>query len=100
MPPIKVAIIGAGSVTFARRIFRDILAVPELADPHFAMTAVSRRNLDMVVQLCQKDIRVNRLPTNITATLDRRRALADADYVINCTRIGGLEAFQLDVEIP
>jgi len=98
--PIKVAFIGAGSVGFTRGLFRDILSVPELADTQFAMTDISRRNLDMVVQLCQKDIRTNRLPARITATLDRRRAVADADYIINCTRIGGLEAFRLDIDIP
>jgi alpha-galactosidase len=98
--PIKVAFIGAGSVGFTRGLFRDILSVPELADTEFAMTDIKRRNLDMVVQLCQKDIRTNRLPARITATLDRRRAVADADYIINCTRIGGLEAFRLDIDIP
>jgi len=97
---IKVAFIGAGSVGFARRLFRDILAVPELADTHFAMTDISRRNLDLVVQLCRKDLAANRLPATLSATLDRRRALEGADYVINCTRIGGLEAFQLDIDIP
>ena len=29
-----------------------------------------------------------------------RSAVADADYVINCTRIGGLEAFATDIDIP
>jgi len=97
---IKVAFIGAGSVGFTRRLLRDILSVPELADTHFAMTDISKPNLDMVVQLCRKDIRTNRLPATISATLDRRRALEGADYVINCTRIGGLEAFRLDIDIP
>ena len=98
--PIKVAFIGAGSIGFTRGLFRDILAVPELQDTVFGMTDISRRNLDMVTQLCRKDIRVNRLPATIVATTDRRRALEGADYVINCTRIGGLEAFRLDVDIP
>jgi alpha-galactosidase len=97
---IKVAFIGAGSVGFTRRLFRDILAVPELQDTHFAFTDISGRNLDMVTQLCQKDIANNRLPARITATTDRRRAVAGADYVINCTRVGGLEAFALDIDIP
>ena len=97
---IKIAFIGAGSVGFTRRLFRDVLAVPELQDTHFAMHDINRRNLDRVVQLCRKDKRSNKLPCKITATLDRRRAVADADYVINCTRIGGLEAFRLDVDIP
>jgi alpha-galactosidase len=54
----------------------------------------------MVTKLCRKDIRNNVLPAKITATVDRRRALAAADYVVNCTRIGGLEAFRLDIDVP
>ncbi|MCG3179694.1 MAG: Alpha-galactosidase [Phycisphaerae bacterium] len=98
--PVTVAIIGAGSIGFTRRLFRDILSVPELADTHFALTDISRRNLEMVAQLCRKDIRGNRLSATVSHTTDRRRALAGADFVINCTRIGGLEAFALDVDIP
>jgi alpha-galactosidase len=97
---INVAFIGAGSVGFTRRLFRDMLAVPELQDTHFSMMDINKRNLDMVVQLCQKDLRNNKLPATISATLNRRRALEGADYVVNCTRIGGLEAFQLDIDIP
>lgn len=98
--PIKVTFIGAGSVGFTRSLVRDILTVPELRDTHFAFHDISQRNLNMVLQLCEKDIRENNLPARITPSLDRRRALADADYVINCTRIGGLEAFQTDIDIP
>ena len=98
--PIKVAFIGAGSVGFTRTLLRDILTVPEFADTQFAFTDISRRNLDMVRQLCEKDIRANNLPATISATPDRRRALAGADYVINCTRIGGLPAFATDIDIP
>ncbi|MFP4053250.1 MAG: alpha-glucosidase/alpha-galactosidase [Phycisphaerae bacterium] len=98
--PIKVAFIGAGSVGFCRGLFRDILAVPELQDTRFALHDINERNLDMVAQLCNKDIEGNDLPATIQPTLDRTEAVTDADYVINCTRIGGLEAFKLDVEIP
>jgi alpha-galactosidase len=99
--PIKVAFIGAGSVGFTRRLFRDILSVPELADTRFAFTDISKPNLDMVVQLCRKDIAGNKLPAEIVAaTTSRRAALEGADYVVNCTRIGLLDAFKLDVEIP
>jgi len=97
---IKVAFIGAGSVGFTRRLMRDMLAVPDLRDTRFAFTDINKHNLDMVVQLCRKDIRANKLPAKITATTNRRRALEGADYIINCTRIGGLEAFRTDIEIP
>lgn len=97
---IKVAFIGAGSVGFTRKLVRDILAVPELVDTHFAFTDISKRNLDMVTQLVNKDIKNNKMPAKLTSTQDRRAALADADYVFNVSRIGGLEAFATDIEIP
>lgn len=97
---LKIAVIGAGSVGFTRRLMRDILSVPELQDTHFALTDISRPNLDLVTQLCQKDIRTNKLPARVSATTDRRRAFRDADYVICCVRVGGLDGFKLDVEIP
>jgi len=97
---ITVAFIGAGSVTFTRTLFRDLLTVPEFADTHFALHDISRRNLEMVAALCRKDIKANKLPAKITTSLQRRPALEGADYVINCSRIGGLEAFQTDIDIP
>ncbi len=97
---IKVAIIGAGSVGFTRKLFRDVLAVPEFQDTEFAFTDIHARNLDMVAQLCQKDLDFNKLPAKLTTTTDRRRAFADADYVISAVRVGGLEAFQTDIDIP
>jgi len=98
--PIKIAMIGAGSIGFTRRLMRDILAVPELQDTIFAFTDISERNLDMVAQLCRRDIEANRLPAQIVSTTDRRAAIADSDYIICMIRQGGLEAFQLDIDIP
>jgi alpha-galactosidase len=79
---------------------KDILSVPELAATTFAFTDLSQHNLDMVTQLCRRDIAHNHLPATIEATLERRRALADADYVICTIRQGGLRAFQLDIDLP
>ena len=97
---LKIAFIGAGSVGFTRQLFRDVLAVPELQDTRFALHDINRANLNRVVQLCQKDLKNNHLKATVTPYLERRRALADADYVVNCSRIGGLKAFRLDIEIP
>lgn len=97
---IKIAMIGAGSIGFTRRLMRDILAVPELADTEFAFTDISESNLNMVTQLCQRDVQASGLPAKVTATLDRRAAIADSDYVVSMIRQGGLEAFQSDIDIP
>lgn len=98
--PIKITMIGAGSIGFTRTLLRDILAVPELADTRFAFTDISQSNLDMVTRLCQRTITENRLPATIEATTDRRAALEGSDYIISTIRQGGLAAFQTDIDIP
>lgn len=97
---LHIAIIGAGSIGFTRKLVRDILAVPELQSTHFALTDISRSNLEMVDRLIRRDIAFSKLPATVQATLDRRLALEGADYVLNCSRIGGLDAFRLDIDIP
>lgn len=98
--PIKIAMIGAGSIGFTRKLMHDILAVPELADTHFAFMDINARNLEMVRHLAQRDIDANGLAATITPTTDQREAISDADYVISVIRQGGLTAFQEDIDIP
>jgi len=98
--PFKLAVIGAGSVGFTRKLLSDILTVPQFHDIQVSFTDINEHNLQMVAQLCQRDIDSNGLSIRIDATLDRREAVKGARYVINCSRIGMLEAFETDVEIP
>jgi alpha-galactosidase len=98
--PLKIAIIGAGSIGFTKKLVSDLLCVPELADAEFALTDISEKNLDMARQIIERIVDVNKLPANITATTDRRKAFDGAKYIMNCVRIGGLEAYATDVNIP
>lgn len=97
---IKVAVMGAGSVGFTRGMTRDILTVPELQDAVFAYHDIDAHNLDRLTQLVRRDIAHNGVPARIEANLDRREALDGADYVLSFVRVGGLEAFAHDVDIP
>jgi len=97
---IKVAIIGAGSVGFTLGLMRDMLVVPELQETEFVFHDINPKSLAMVLKLVNRDIASNRLPTKITVEMNRRKAVAGADFVYNLTRIGGLEGFQTDVDIP
>ena len=76
--PLKIAMIGAGSIGFTRKLMHDILAVPELNDTHFAFMDISQSNLDMVSQLAKRDIEFNELPATVSSTTDRRAAIAVA----------------------
>ncbi|MEM7117230.1 MAG: alpha-galactosidase [Chloroflexota bacterium] len=97
---IKIAMIGAGSIGFTRKLMHDVLTVPDLADTTFAFMDISEHNLEMVTQLCQQDIDANGLPAQIISTQSQREAIRDADYIICTIRQGGLEAFRTDIEIP
>ena len=96
----KIAFIGAGSIGFTRALLRDILAVSAFKDIEIAFTDIDENNLSMVTELCQRDIYENGLSIEIQSTLDRREALKDARYIISVFRIGGLEAFEQDINIP
>jgi len=100
MSTFKITFIGAGSIGFTRGLLRDLLAVKEFANIEVAFTDINEKNLEMVTALCQRDIQENGLNINIVATTNRKEALRDAKYVICTIRVGGLEAFATDVDIP
>ncbi len=96
----KIAFIGAGSLVFARTLFTDIMSVPALREAEISFTDINEDNLEKTRRLCQRDLDYNHIPITIQATTDRREAFRDARYIINCVRIGGLEGFETDIEIP
>ena len=100
MTAFKLTIIGAGSVGFTKKLVSDLLKVPEFADVEIALTDINAHNLNMIAQIIRRIVAVNNLPIKVTATTDRRAALAGARYVMNVVRIGGLEAFADDIRIP
>ena len=63
--PLKIAIIGAGSVGFTRRAVRDVLCVPELQDTFFAFMDINERNVELTGQLCSRDIASAGLPAKV-----------------------------------
>lgn len=97
---VKIAMTGAGSIEFTRKLLTDILAVPELRNAEFRFHDISESALDRVVRLCQRVIYTHGLPAKILPTTDRREAFQDADFVLCTIRQGGLEAYAHDIEIP
>lgn len=74
--PLKIAMIGAGSIGFTRRLMADLLTVPEFAETAFAFADINAQNLDMVRQLAERDIAGNNLPAKIQATTDLEQTAA------------------------
>ncbi|MCC6627813.1 MAG: alpha-glucosidase/alpha-galactosidase [Chloroflexi bacterium] len=96
----KIAMIGAGSAVFARRLMIDILSWPEVAGATIALMDIDPARLRLIEALARRLVAQERLPARIEATTDRRAALDGADYVVVMVQVGGLEMFERDVAIP
>src|SRR5579862_6240454 len=97
---IKVAMIGAGSVVFSKNLTGDILGIPELRNARLSYMDVDPDRLEVGANLCRKVARALDASPTIDATMDRREALAGADFVINMVQIGGFDSTLVDFEIP
>jgi len=96
----KIAMIGAGSLVFCETLTLDILATPALQESDLWLMSRTKPKLDRMQAFLKRVIADNHLPAKVHATLDRRKALEGADYVIVMIQVGGVEAFGLDVTIP
>jgi len=96
----KIAMIGAGSQIFAKTLAMDIFATPALRGSEICLMSRTQPKLDRMEAFLNRVVAENDLPATISSTLDRREALAGADYVICMIQVGGLDAYQTDYEIP
>ena len=96
----KIAMIGAGSLVFCKTLCHDILATPALEGSEIALMSRTRPKLEAMERYVGRLISENGLPAKTWSTLDRREALKGADYVIVMIQVGGLDAFELDYQIP
>ncbi len=96
----KIAMIGAGSQVFCKTLAMDIFATPSLKGSEICLMSRTKPKLDRMESFLKDVVKDNRLPAKIWSTLDRRKALDGADYVICMVQVGGVDAFQVDYEIP
>jgi len=95
-----IAFIGAGSVEFTRQLLRDLMSMPELAASRIVLHDIDQRRLDLAEAIANATVRHHQAGAEISATIDRRRALDGADFVINMVNIGGHAATVTDFDVP
>lgn len=96
----KIAMIGAGSVVFSRNLTGDILGMPEFKDATICYMDIDKERLTVAGNLCRKVAKALGAKPTIETTMDRRKALKGADFVINMVQIGGFNSTLVDFEIP
>jgi alpha-galactosidase len=96
----SVAFIGAGSVVFTRQLLGDLLRFPELRDVDLRLHDIDPERLAVAEGTAKQVADRFGASITLTATLDRRAAIAGADFVVNMVQVGGVAATRLDLEIP
>ncbi len=96
----KIALIGAGSLVFARNLITDILHHDALKDTHFALMDIATTGMDYTRRIAERIIKEQKLPATVTTTTDRREALKDADFVIIMILPHGYDPIEVEYKIP
>ena len=79
---VKIALIGAGSQVFSRRLVTDILSFPDLRDnTTIALMDIDEDRLHLITAFAKKLVRQYGSKTKVESTTNRNVALDDADYV-------------------
>ena len=96
----KIAIIGAGSVGFTKKLVSDLAQGAGVRRHRDRADRHQPHNLDMIAQIIRKIVEVNGSRPGSPPPPTAARRSTGARYVMNCVRIGGLEAFADDIRIP
>jgi alpha-galactosidase len=95
-----IVIIGAGSVEFTRELLGDIFSFPELGSARVVLHDIDTERLETAEAIARATAREAGVEPEVVTSLDRRRALEGADYVINVIAVGMHGATVRDFEIP
>jgi alpha-galactosidase len=99
-PVTTICFVGAGSAEFTRQLLRDLLTYDDLGPLTFVMHDIDPRRVELAAGLAHIAVERHGRPATIRTSLDRRAALAGADFVINAVNIGGHAATLTDFEVP
>jgi alpha-galactosidase len=97
---MKITFVGAGSVVFTQGLLADLFAFPELGDVHIALHDIDEERLSTAERAGRFIAGERGVSPRFSAHLDRREALAGADFVINIVQVGMAEATRTDFDVP
>jgi alpha-galactosidase len=96
----NVTIIGGGSSTFVPFLLSRLMQSELLGASAVTLMDVNAGRLQVMESLARKLIASEQSELTVGTTVDQRESLVDADFVIVAISVGGMEAWEQDLEIP
>lgn len=97
---MKIVIIGAGSIAFTPAILSGFCADPRYLGATIGLVDVNTETLELVASYTERVSHEFGLGWTVEASAERRNVLGGADIVTASVGVGGLEAWEIDVDIP
>lgn len=97
---MKIVIIGAGSVAFTPAILSGFSVDKRYAGATIGLVDINEEALDLIVAFARRVSKEFNLDWKIAASTDRRSVLSGADAVTTSMGVGGIPAWQVDLDIP
>lgn len=98
----KISFMGAGSSVFAKNVLGDCIYTPEITPLEISLHDIDSVRLEDSRLMIENIItNSNRTDITLTATLNRRESLKDANYVVNAIQVGLYDPCTItDFEVP
>jgi alpha-galactosidase len=96
----KIAMIGAGSVVFVKKLLADILSKDALREATVTLHDIDPERLQTAGMMARYTAKHFKAHPRIEEHLDRRAALEGCDFVVNMVLIGGLPGIRIDHDLP
>ena len=100
MRQTKVVLIGAGSASFGLSMLSDAVNTPELAGSTISLVDIDSEALEATAAVARKMNEESGAGLKIEHTVDRTRALPDAEFVVISIAVNRFELWKLDWEVP
>lgn len=100
---MKIVIIGAGSREFSRGLVHDLVlerALFESRELTVVMVDVDAQRLELMCGYARRCATAMKVPIAFQATMDRREALRDADFVLVSVAMKRMELWEQDFRVP
>lgn len=97
---MKIVMIGAGSVTFSKKLLHDLTRFSEAKNAVISLVDVDQGRLKVAEKMARMFVEKSGFDITIEATLDRRKALKGADYIITSIKVDSYKRLIPDFKIP
>jgi alpha-galactosidase len=96
----KITIIGGGSSTFVPQLMRLFLESDVLQGSTITLMDIDAQRLETMHRLCTLLAQREGADLQIESSMRQRESLVGADFCIAAISVGGMDAWEQDIEIP